>query len=69
MTFLKSTRKGLLKNVQDGIFRPLGSQEIHKNAWEVFFIISVKNSPNNIKNDILKIYTERAAEKCPRLSF
>ena len=28
--FLKSTRKGLLKNVQDGISRPLGSREIHK---------------------------------------
>ena len=30
MTFLKSTRKGLLKNVQDGISRPLGSREINK---------------------------------------
>ena len=30
MTFLKSTQKGLLKNVQDGNFRPLGNWEIHK---------------------------------------
>ena len=28
--FLESTRKGLLKNVQDGISRPIGSREIHK---------------------------------------
>ena len=28
--FLESTRKGLLKNVQDGIFRRLGSREIKK---------------------------------------
>ena len=28
--FLKSTQKGLLKNVQDGISRPLGSREIQK---------------------------------------
>ena len=26
---LKPMRKGLLKNVQDGIFRPLGGREIH----------------------------------------
>ena len=30
--------KGLLKNVQDGVSRTLGSQEIDKNAWKVFFI-------------------------------
>ena len=29
--FLKSTQKGLLKNVQDGISRPLGSRDINKN--------------------------------------
>ena len=29
--FLKSTQKGLLKNAQDGISRPLGSREIQKN--------------------------------------
>ena len=29
-TFSKSTRKGQLKNVQDGISRPLGSREIQK---------------------------------------
>ena len=28
--FLKSTQKGLLKNFQDGISRPLGSQEIQE---------------------------------------
>ena len=28
--FLKSTQKGLLKNVQDGISRPQGSREIQK---------------------------------------
>ena len=32
--FLKSTRKGLLKNVQDGISRPLGSREIQKTKVE-----------------------------------
>ena len=37
MTFLKSMRKGLLKNVQDGISRPLGSREITKSKGEVFF--------------------------------
>ena len=33
-TFLNSTRKGQLKNVQDGISRPLGSQEIQKTKVE-----------------------------------
>ena len=28
--FLKSTRKGLLKNVNDGVSRPLGGREIQK---------------------------------------
>ena len=28
--FLKSTQNGLLKNVKDGISRPLGSREIQK---------------------------------------
>ena len=28
--FLKSTQKGLLKNVQDGISRPLASREIQE---------------------------------------
>ena len=37
MTFLKSTQKGLLKNVQDGISRPLGSREITKSKGEGFF--------------------------------
>ena len=32
--FLKSTEKGLLNNVQDGIYRPLGSQEIQKTKVE-----------------------------------
>ena len=30
MMFLKSTQKGLLKNVQAGICRPLGSREIQE---------------------------------------
>ena len=33
-TLLKSTQKRLLKNVQDGISRPLGSQEIQKTKVE-----------------------------------
>ena len=36
-------RKGLLKNVQDGISRPLGSREITKSKGEGFFY-----SPFNI---------------------
>ena len=32
--FLKSTQKGLLKNVQDGISKPLGSREILKTKVE-----------------------------------
>ena len=32
--FLKSTRKEQLKNVQDGISRPLGSREIQKTKAE-----------------------------------
>ena len=32
--FLKSTRKGQLKNVQDEISRPLGSREIQKTKVE-----------------------------------
>jgi hypothetical protein len=28
--FLKSTQKGLLKNVQDGFSKPLGSREIQE---------------------------------------
>ena len=35
--FLKSTRKGLLKNVQDGISRLLESQEISKQRGVPFF--------------------------------
>ena len=42
MTFLKSTGKGLLKNVQDEISRPLGSQEINKAKRRGdFFLITV----------------------------
>ena len=37
MTFLKYTQKGLLKNVQDGISRPLRSREITKSKGEGFF--------------------------------
>ena len=37
MTFLKYTQKGLLKNVQDGISRPLGSRENTESKGEVFF--------------------------------
>ena len=37
---LKSTRKGLLKNVQDGISRPLVSREINKakSRWGFFLL-------------------------------
>ena len=34
MTFLKSTRKGLLKNAQDGISRQIESREIKKTKVE-----------------------------------
>ena len=35
--FLKSTQNGLLKNVQQGISRPLGSREIKKKQkWLMF---------------------------------
>ena len=34
LIILKSTQKGLLKNVQDVISRPLGSQEIQKTKVE-----------------------------------
>ena len=34
MIFLKSTCKGMLKNVQDGISRPLVSREIQKTKVE-----------------------------------
>ena len=34
MTFLKSMRKGLLKNVQDEISMPKGSREIKKTKVE-----------------------------------
>ena len=37
----KSTQKGLLKNVQDGISRPLGSQEIQKiQKWNLGINVS-----------------------------
>ena len=41
--FLKSTQKGLLKNVQDGISRPLGSREIQKTKvgtilWDTLYL-------------------------------
>ena len=35
-TFSNSTRKGQLKNVQDGISRPLGSQEIKNKTGNTF---------------------------------
>ena len=31
--FSNSTRKGQLKNVQDGIFRPQGDREIQETSW------------------------------------
>ena len=36
--FLKSIRKGLLKNVQDGVSRPQGSQEIQKTKVETVLV-------------------------------
>ena len=36
--FLKSTRKGQLKNVQDEISRPLGSREIQKTKVETVLL-------------------------------
>ena len=36
--FLKSTQKGLLKNAQDGVSRPLGGPEIHKTKVETVLL-------------------------------
>ena len=36
--FLESTQKGLLKNVQDGVSRPLGSREIQKTKVETVLV-------------------------------
>ena len=36
--FLKSTQEGLFKNIQDGIFRPLGSREIQKTKVETVLV-------------------------------
>ena len=36
--FLKSTQKGLLKNVQDGVSRPLGSREIQQTKAETVLV-------------------------------
>ena len=73
---MKSTQKGLLKNVQDGISRPLGSREIQKTKvetvfWDTLYFgnILVKILLNYIKMDIFTIYMERAFEKCPRWNF
>ena len=38
MEFFKSTRKGQLNNVQDGISRPLGSREIQKTKVEIVLV-------------------------------
>ena len=36
--FLKSTQKGLLKNVQDEVSRPLGGREIQKTKVETVLL-------------------------------
>ena len=41
--FSKSTQKGLLKNVQDGISRPLGSLEIQKTKVETDLLDTLYN--------------------------
>ena len=41
--FLKSTRKGQLKNVQDEISRPLGSREIQKTKVETVLVDTLYN--------------------------
>ena len=36
--FLKSTQAGLFKNIQDGIFKPLGSRKIQKTKAETVLV-------------------------------
>ena len=45
--FFKSARKGQLKNVQDGISRPLGSREIQKTKVETVLRDTLYNAPHN----------------------
>ena len=53
--FLKSARKGQLKNVQDGISRPLGSREIQKTKvetvlWDTLYVFEI---PEQLLDSIL----------------
>ena len=43
--FLKSARKGQLKNVQDGISRPLGGREIQKTKVETVLRDTLYKTP------------------------
>ena len=45
--FLASTRKGLLKNVQDGICTPLGSREIQKTKLYAVLFDTLYQQLNN----------------------
>ena len=61
MTFLKYTRKGLLKNVQDGISRPLEDRKIKKDAY---IFEDKANESNKFQFDIVtetlaKVYLEQ----------
>ena len=56
---MKSTQKGLLKNVQDGISRPLGSREIHKaERRRVFLFHPLDDKVPESKDNINEIYSK-----------
>ena len=54
--FSNSTWKGQLKNVQDGISRPLGSREIQKTKvetvlWDTLYVFGTEGSPKAQPNN------------------
>ena len=56
--FLKSTRDGLLKNVKDEIFRPLGSRKIQKTKvctvlWDTLYYMNIFTQNLSLDRSVL----------------
>ena len=78
--FLKSTRDGLLKNVKDEIFRPLGSRKIQKTKvctvlWDTLYYYSLGIAIKPFSLLFIHLLSEKdfilvhCSSKRPRVSF
>ena len=63
-TFLKSTRNGLLKNVQYGISRPLGSREIQKTKVAAVLWDTLYKFKRNKKSESFKQFDIKSKIPC-----